>query len=175
MTERNSSSARRTRDETRQCQERAYTLKTYGGLSFDAIAKQPDPTGRSGSMYANASSARAAYLAQAQRVQGTDREPALSVTERRALTDDRYERLIQSLLPKAITGNGEAADRVLRAMAQQAALHGLNVRPAAPAIEEPKGGDPADELAERRAHARAAATAALRGAAPAAPPPSPPD
>lgn len=174
MSERNKTSGRRTKDETRQCQERAYMLKTSGGMSFDAIAQSPDPTGKSPTLYANASAARAAYLAQANRVRGTEDEPALSVTERRALSDDRYERLIQSWMPKAIGGNGEATDRVLRALAQQAALHGLNVRPAAPALEDAKGGDPADELAERRARARAEAAAALRGATASAPPPTPP-
>lgn len=173
MTERNRSSARRTKAETQLCQERAYTLKAYGGMSFDAIARTPDPTGKSATLYANASAARAAYLAQAARVRGTEGEPAPTVAERRALTDDRYERIIQALMPKALQGNHEAADRVLRAMAQQAELYGLKTRAASPAIEDSKGGDPADELAERRRRAQEQAAAALRGSASAAPPPPP--
>lgn len=173
MSERNKSSARRTKAETLLCQERAYTLKTYGGMSFDAIANTPDPTGKSPTLYANASAARAAYLAQAARVRGTEGGPAPTVSERRALHDDRYERIIRAFMPTAMQGNGEAADRVLRALAQQADLYGLRTRAAAPAIEDPKGGDPADELAERRRRAQEQAAAALRAATPAAPPPAP--
>lgn len=174
MATRNRTSARRTKEETRTCQERAYTLKAYGGMSFEAIAATPDPTGKSDTLYANASAARAAYLSHSQRVRGTEDEAPLSVTERRALQDDRYERLIQAWMPRAIGGNGEATDRVLRALGQQSALHGLNVKPATPVPDDEKGGDPADELAERRAAAQQAAAAALRGATPAAPPPPAP-
>ena len=164
---------RRTAAESHSCQARAYQLKVAGGMSFEDIAATPDPTGKADRLYANASAARAAYLAHAQRVRGVEDEPPLSVAERRALMDDRYERLVQALFPRAISGNGEAADRVLRALAQQAALHGLNVRPAPALPDDEAKGDPADELAQRRERARAEAAAALRSAAPATPPAPP--
>lgn len=163
---------RRTHAEAHLCQDRAYRLKVDGGMSFDAIAKTPDPTHKLGQLYANASAARVAYLAGAQRVRGTEKESPLSVTERRALQDDRYERLIQAWMPKALGGSGEATDRILRALNQQADLHGLKTKASVPEVEDGGQEDVADELATRRERARQDAAAALRGAAPG--PPAPP-
>jgi len=163
---------RRNRSQTEECQERAYVLKTQGGLNFDQIARMPDPTGVAPTLYSNASAARAAYLAHAQRVRGTDREDPLTVTERRALMDDRFERLIQTWLLRAIQGSEAAAVIVLRAMAGQRDLHGLNTRAAAAQIDEGPE-DVADELADRRAKGREAARAAALRATASATPPAP--
>lgn len=150
-------------------------LKTQGGLNFDQIAGMPDPTGVADTLYSNASAARAAYLAHAQRVRGTDREDPLTVTERRALMDDRFERIIQTWLPKALQGSENAAMIALRALAGQRDLHGLNTRAGAPQPDEGPE-DVADELADRRAKSREAArAAALRDTAAAAAPPPPGD
>lgn len=166
MTTKTRKPTRRTKAQAEQCQEVAYRLKALGGLSFDQIARTPDPTGVADQLYANASAARQAYLAHASRVRGTEDEPPLSVTERRALADDRYERLIQAWMPKAINGSGEATDRVLKAMRQQEELHGVRVRPGAPTVDDGGGKDVGDELAERRDKARRAAAEAVRGATP---------
>lgn len=162
---------RRTKGQAEECQDRAYLLKVQGGLTFELIAQTPDPTGVLPQLYANASAARQAYLAAAVRHRGTESEAPLSVLERRAMQDDRYERLLQTWLPKAFAGSGEATDRCLRALNQQADLHGLKVKPAE--AERAAGGeeDVADELAERRAKAQREHAAALRATAPAAAPP----
>jgi hypothetical protein len=156
---------RRTRAESDLCAERAYWLKTNGGLSFQAIADSADITGHGPTLYSTSSAARAAYLAHSAKVRGTDKESPLSVNERRALMDDRFERLVQTWLVKAMGGSENAALIVLRAMAGQRELHGLNMRAAAPQIEEGPE-DVADELADRRARSRQEArAAALRSAA----------
>jgi hypothetical protein len=164
---------RRTADQTRQCQERAYTLHTAGALTFDKVAASPDPTGTGPSLYANAAAARQAYLSHAQRVRGTADEHPLSTRERRALSDDRYERLLQTWMVKALGGSAEATVLCLRALAGQRELWGLNIRPSNPDVEEGPE-DVADELADRRARSRAEARAqALRqSAAREAPPPA---
>jgi|SRR3954469_21123212 hypothetical protein len=164
---------RRTQAQTEACQAQAYLLKTQGGMTFYQIARASDPTGGAPTLYANASAARAAYLAHAQRVRGTEREDPLTVTERRALMDDRFERIIQTWLHRSLQGSENAAMIVLRALAGQRELHGLNTRAGAPQIDEGPE-DVADELADRRAKSRAAArAAAIRDtAAAAAPPPA---
>lgn len=173
-TGRESKRLKRTKEQTEECQARAYMLKTSGGMSFGEIASSPDPTYTAPSLYANASAARQAYLSYAAKVRGTEKEHPLSITERRALMDDRYERLIQAFMPRALGGQVESADRVLRAMRQQAELHGVNRRPSAPEVEDTGPEDPADELAERRARQRAEARErALRSTAPDTPPAAP--
>jgi hypothetical protein len=75
----------------------------------------------------------------------------VSTAERRAVMRARYERLIQALMPKAMTGNGEAIDRVTRVLTQMADLDGLKIRPAAPTLDVGgEEGDPVDELRRRR-------------------------
>jgi len=169
---RRSGRLRRTAEQTRTCQERAYTLHTAGALTFDKVAASPDPTGTGPTLYANAAAARQAYLAHAQRVRGTDDEHPLSTRERRALSDDRYERLLQTWMVKALNGSEAATVLCLRALAGQRELWGLNIRPSAPDVEEGPE-DVADDLAERRAKSRAEARAhALRDSAARTPPPT---
>lgn len=162
---RKSGRLRRTAAQTEECQARAYMLKVSGGLTFDKIASSPDPTGTGPTLYANAAAARQAYLAHADRVRGTEDENPLSVRERRALQDDRYERIIQTWLPKSIGGSEQATILVLRALAGQQDLHGLKMRAAAPDAEA-EVEDVADELATRREQSRREAReAALRATA----------
>jgi hypothetical protein len=172
-TGRGSPRLRRNSEQTRICQERAYTLHTAGCLTFDRVAASVDPTGTGPTLYANAAAARQAYLSHATRVRGTADESPLTVRERRALTDDRYERLLQTWLVKAIGGSEAATMLCLRALAGQRELWGLNIRPSAPDVEETSE-DIADELAQRRADSRAAARAAALRHPGARPAPAPP-
>jgi hypothetical protein len=164
---------RRTKAETEQCQERAHFLRTVGALDFDRIAESPDPTGTGPSLYSNAAAARQAYLAHATRVRGTKEEPALTVRERRALTDDRYERILQAWMVKALGGSETATMLCLRALHDQQELWGLRIRPSSPDIEESTE-DVADDLADRRATKRSKARADALRQTRARPPTAPP-
>lgn len=142
-------------------------------MTFDQIASTPDPTNTGPTLYANAASARQAYLAHADRVRGTTDESPLTVRERRALQDDRYERILQRWLPRALDGSESATVLCLRAMDGQQNLHGLKTRPGAPETDTGPE-DVGDELAERREQSRQEArAAALRSTAAVTSPPPP--
>ena len=139
-------------------QDHARLLRT-GGLSYAQIAAAFDPTGppqNPGRLYANASAARNAVITARLRHGGEIEPQSVSAAERRALSDDRYERLIQTWMPKALSGDAEAAQIVERAMLGQATLHGLNLRPPAALIDAAPGNDPADDIARKRAERQAA-------------------
>jgi hypothetical protein len=157
--------------EAKQDQARSLLI---AGATYQQIADSPDPTAPPDAprrLYASPGAARNAVLAADRRHGGLpavrQREtrggpPAeVSTAERRSLLRARHERLLAAVMPRAMTGNGEAIDRATRLLGQMADLDGLKIRPAAPVLEV--GGeedDPVDELRRRRearAHGRGSA------------------
>lgn len=150
-------------------QDHARMLKT-AGLSYQQIADSPDPTAdprKPTRLYASAGSARNAVLAARARHDGVLNESEITIAERRRLFDDRYERLIAAMLPAALKGDADARRDVLRAMRDQAELHGVKIRASAPVVDT--GGeedDPVDELAVARERRAADGQAGTDAAAP---------
>jgi hypothetical protein len=147
-------------------QDRARTLK-LAGLTYAQIADSVDPSSNPANptrLYSSAGAARIAVLASQARHGGEVEPTKVGTGERRALLDDRYERIIQSWMPKALGGDKEAAKIVNTALAQQAQLHGLNLRPAAAPIDTAGGEDTVDDIGRKRAERQAAARAATAAA-----------
>ena len=142
-------------------QDHARLLRT-SGMTFADIADSFDPTGppeRPGCLYANASAARNAVITARLRHGGEIEPQSVAAAERRATSDDRYEQLIQAWMPRAMEGDVDAAGIVARAMAAQATLHGLNLRPPAAVVASAASDDPADDIARKRAERQAASRA----------------
>jgi hypothetical protein len=142
----------------RERQDRARRLKVVG-LTYQQIADSLDDEGRR--LYASAGSARRAVLASQERGGGEVRAAEVTTGERRALADDRYERLIQTWMPKALSGDDRAADIIGKYLVAQAALHGTNLRPAAVTPDSGAGeGDHVDDIRRKREERHAARAAA---------------
>lgn len=105
------------------------------GLTFDVIAERIGYVDRSGAYYA--------YK------RALERTMPLSPPEARDLELDRLERLHAAVWPKALRGDLDAVDRVLRITAARMALTGSAVT-----IRESESGDVIDDLAARRAARR---------------------
>ncbi|HEV2930437.1 MAG TPA: hypothetical protein VGW74_17265, partial [Propionibacteriaceae bacterium] len=139
------------------------------GLTYAQIADSIDPSSNPANptrLYSSAGAARIAVLASQNRHSGEVEPKKIPTGERRSLADDRYERIIQAWMPKALKGDKEAAKIVNTALAQQAQLYGLNLRPAAAPIDTAGGEDTVDDIGRKRAERQAAARAAASAASP---------
>jgi len=77
-------------------------------------------------LYGSSAAARQAVLVARERHAGEVKAEDVPAEERRALLDNRYERIIEAYMPLAADGDNDATELLLQALAQQAQLHGLN-------------------------------------------------